>query len=263
MNHIRSRCRKRNVILPRASVLATRDSPILGTFQFPLCIAARTTFLPVTFVKAKRFQRSHGKIEPKCIAWSLNSTGGLLKWKRRCVCVGDVFILISCTQYCRSCGFQFRHTITAVGITIGITNSNPDKPRPADCDKVVRPRKRRREDQYKEKPSVFEHFELMFLQFIEFTRNFVRRVFESYSAAQEGNSLRAFPRNVTQNPHGGYDLVVRWSGRRRASRATSAISSFWGQDVSIILRSYHSRSAVVRDDEAIELWQKRKKFGRS
>ena len=56
-------------------------------------------------------------------------------------------------------------------------------------------------------------------------------------------------------------MKLAWSRGRRASRATS-IASFLGccQDVSIILRNYHSRSSVVRGDEAMQFWQKRKKF---
>ena len=59
-------------------------------------------------------------------------------------------------------------------------------------------------------------------------------------------------------------VKLAWSRGRRASRATS-IASFTGfcQDVSIIFRNYHSRSSVVRDDEAIntlaereEIWAK-------
>ena len=51
-------------------------------------------------------------------------------------------------------------------------------------------------------------------------------------------------------------MKLTWSRGPRASRATS-IASFLGccQDVGIIWRNYHSRSSVVRDDEAIELWQ--------
>ena len=48
-------------------------------------------------------------------------------------------------------------------------------------------------------------------------------------------------------------MKLTWSRGRRASRTTSIVS-FLGccQDVSIILRNYHSRSSVVRDDEAIQ-----------
>ena len=46
-------------------------------------------------------------------------------------------------------------------------------------------------------------------------------------------------------------MKLTWSRGRRASRATS-IASFLGccQDGGIILRNYHSRSSVVRGDEA-------------
>ena len=59
-------------------------------------------------------------------------------------------------------------------------------------------------------------------------------------------------------------MKLAWSRGRRASRATS-IASFLGccQGVNIIVRNYHSRSSVVRYDEAIktlaeteEIWAK-------